>query len=76
MAEGRVAEVCCSIVAGARWRKTFRAVVGLWEVGAGGDLRRSGRDWGVLEVWRSVDETSYADLVTESGTCPVIGSES
>ena len=40
----------------------FRVVVGLWAVDAGGDLRMSGGDLGVLSVWRSVEETS----VTES----------
>jgi hypothetical protein len=60
MAEGRVAEVCCSIVVGARSRKRFRGVGGLLEVGAGGDLRRTGGGWGVLSVWKSLEETSYA----------------
>jgi hypothetical protein len=41
----------------------FREVVGLWEVGAGANLQRSRRDWGVLEALRAVEET-YADLVT------------
>ena len=36
-AEGRVDEVCCSIAAGVRWRRRFRGVVGVSEVGAGVD---------------------------------------
>jgi hypothetical protein len=73
MVGGRVAEVCCSIVAGGRWTQTFLGVVDLWEVGAEADLRTSAVDWGVLEAWKAVEkETSYADLVTGSGTCPVL----
>ena len=44
MAGGRVAEVCCSIVGDVRWKKRFLEVEGLWEVGAGADLRTSGED--------------------------------
>ena len=74
MVGGRVAEVYCSIVAGVRWKQTFLGVVDLWEVGAEADLRTSAVDWGVLEAWKAVEEeeTSYADLVTGSGTWPVL----
>jgi hypothetical protein len=44
MAVGRVAEVCCSIVAGVRWKKRFREVGDPWEVGAEADLRTSAED--------------------------------
>jgi hypothetical protein len=44
MAGGPVAEVCCSIVAGVRWKKRFLEVGGPWEVGAGAGLRTSAED--------------------------------
>ena len=69
MVGGRVAEVCCNIVAGVRWKQMFPGVVDPWEVDGEADLRTSAVDWGVLEAWRAVEEeTSYADLVTGSDT--------
>lgn len=41
---GRVGEVCCSIVAGVRWKKMFLEVGGPWEVDAGADLLTSAED--------------------------------
>jgi len=39
-----VGEVCCSIVAGVRWKKRFLEEGGPWEVGAGADLLTSCED--------------------------------
>jgi hypothetical protein len=44
---GREGEVCCSIVAGVRLTKRFRAAEGVSEGGAGAGLRTDGRE-GVL----------------------------
>ena len=68
-----MAAVCCSIVAGVRWKQTFLGVEDLWEVGVEAGLQTSAVELGVLSAWRAVEEgTSYADLVTRSGTCPVL----
>ena len=44
MEGGRVAAVCCSMVAAVRWKKRFLEVGGPWEVGAGAGLRTSAED--------------------------------
>ena len=44
----------------------------LWVAGAEADLQTSAVELGVLEVWRAVEVTSYTDLVTRSGICPVL----
>jgi len=59
-----VAVVCCSIVGGVRWRKMFLGVGGLWEVDGEADLRTCAGRGRVLQVWRAVEVTFCADLVT------------